>query len=1185
MLSAFTARPIIELKARDKSKIETILANGDRVLVGLNTGSLRVYRLNNISLSNGNSNNNNKNNTTTTYHYAHANNGSTTSEPSSLPDTITPPNSQSGPRSSKPTDLLREVEKFSTRAVEQLAIIKEANTLISLSNYHVSLYDLQTYELIETIQRTKNASCFAVTSNIVKDGATGIPEIISRLAVAVKRRLLLWSWHESELGDEVTEIVLPEAIRSVTWATATKIVCGMNAGFVLVDVETSITTEIAAAATAATGQASRFGAASMGYMGLGGYMPKPLAAKLADGGMLLAKDINTLFIDTDGKPIEKRQIPWQNAPDNIGYSYPYILALQPPSKGALEVRNPDTLSLLQNINLPGAAQLHFPPPTYSLAHAGKGFHISSDRCVWKMDATDYDAQVSDLIQQGLLDEAISVLGMLEDALLKDKTGTMREVKMRKAEVLFKAKRYRESMDLFNEDEVRAPPERVLKLFPRMIAAQADEETVATASETDQHEEDGPSDEKKTVDGDEAKDEPIEAASPSKAGAGAFSKYWPLGGGHKKTDSDAASIMSKKGPATTLKDDDASSIKGSDVASVTNAKDEGPLSGDDLKSAVGELRSYLAGTRARLQRYIDPVTGKLKRQASSSTEPSISSTEDPFTTLLTGSADPESDQQLAETLRTTFIIVDTALFRAYMYSTPALASSLFRIANFCDPKVVNEKLLESHRYNDLVEFFNGKKLHREALTLLRRFGTASDEPNGDGEKPAMGANDVHVDVAQADSPLAIPINPSEIPRQLRGPQRTVMYLQALPPDLIDLILEFAEWVLKRDPDLGMDVFLADSENAETLPRERVLKYLSDIDELLEIRYLEHIIGELGDATPDFHNRLAELFIDVLKAGGGDEHGGNEGEKAPMMQRLIKFLRESRQYSLSRAYSIIPRDDSAFYEAQAVILSNMGSHKQALDIYVFKMQDYGKAEEYCNRIHKLQSEPSRPPSPTSRRDDRPSSAKPAFSVLQQTQPPPPQAPDQQYQDDPDGAPSIYHTLLSLYLTPAPPHKPNLEPALDLLSKHGSRLPAASTLSLIPDGLPATKLESYFSGRIRAANSRLAESRVVEGLRKTLLVDTQAMLLLGDGLDVPGGGGAQGISSGGGGRNRRVVVGEERVCGVCHKRLGNSVVAVLPDNGVVHYGCLGRTGGGPTGLRGKGQVAGSWGRVLEERTGLDS
>lgn len=60
-------------------------------------------------------------------------------------------------------------------------------------------------------------------------------------------------------------------------------------------------------------------------------------------------------------------------------------------------------------------------------------------------------------------------------------------------------------------------------------------------------------------------------------------------------------------------------------------------------------------------------------------------------------------------------------------------------------------------------------------------------------------------------------------------------------------------------------------------------------------------------------------------------------------------------------------------------------------------------------------------------------------------------------------------------------------------------------------------------------------------------QAELLLGSG--VPGGKG---------GRNRRVAVQEERVCGVCHKRLGGSVIAVLPDNEVVHYACLSRLGG---------------------------
>jgi Vam6/Vps39-like protein vacuolar protein sorting-associated protein 39 len=52
--------------------------------------------------------------------------------------------------------------------------------------------------------------------------------------------------------------------------------------------------------------------------------------------------------------------------------------------------------------------------------------------------------------------------------------------------------------------------------------------------------------------------------------------------------------------------------------------------------------------------------------------------------------------------------------------------------------------------------------------------------------------------------------------------------------------------------------------------------------------------------------------------------------------------------------------------------------------------------------------------------------------------------------------------------------------------------------------------------------------------------------------------GIPGEAGGRNRRVVVSEDRVCGVCHKRLGGSVIAVLPDNSVVHYGCLNRARG---------------------------
>lgn len=1067
MLSAFTARPIIELRQRDRSKIETILAYGDRVLVGLNSGALRVYRLNDLPPQPPNGN-------------GHA--------PAPDPDAAptTPPTNGDTPSTTssvRPTDLLREVDRFSTRAIEQLAIIKEANTIVSLSNYHISLHDLQTYELIETLSRTKNASCFAVTSNIVKDADTGIPEIISRLAVAVKRRLLLWAWHESELSEDVGEVLLSESIRSVTWASATRLVCGMNGGYVMVNVVTREIEEIVSpGAGPAAGQTSRFGAmssAGMGYMGLGGYMPKPLVAKLADGELLLAKDINTLFIDDNGKPLDKRQIPWQSAPDSIGYSYPYILALQPPSKGSLEVRNPNTLSLLQNISLPGAAQLHFPPPTVSLAHAGKGFHISSDRCVWKMGATDYDSQIQELVDGGKFDEGISIMGMLEDALLNDKTETLREVKMLKAETLFKRKRYRQAMDLFNEDDVHAPPERVLKLFPPQVAG----ELSAWAGREEEPEEEAPETPKKSNGSQRnSSDTPERPADPtSSPNVGGFAKL--LMGGGRKPQADATSISSSRKDSTDA--EDGASVK------ETPPKEDRRLDGKDLMNAVLELNSYLAGTRARLQRVLDPVTGNLKPKADRSGTP-----EEEVENFLRTSLD-ESEKQLEEDLRNTFRLVDTTLFRAYMYSRPTLASSLFRIPNFCDPEVVNEKLLEHNRYTELVDFFYGKKLHKEALELLRKFGSA--------ESPDNAAPTLH------------------------GPGRTIQYLKSLPPSEINLILEHAEWTLKANPDQALEIFIGDTENAETLPREQVVAFLHAVDAKLEGKYLEHIINELEDMTPDLHNRLVELYVKNLKGGERNK------EWNALMERFVAFLRESRQvYSLSKAFGLIPRDDPAFYEAQAVVLSNMGQHKQALEIYVFKMKDYVKAEDYCNRVH-------------------------------MDSPPPSQANDTS--DDPENTtPSIYHTLLSLYLHPTPPNKPNLEPALDLLSKHGSRLPATSTLGLIPDELPVSSLESYFRGRIRSANTLVNESRVAAGLRKSEGISIAARLHLGD--DAP---------NGQGGRNRHVAITEERHCVVCHKklgggmRIGGSVVAVLADNTVVHYGCLNRV----TGNKVDSSRAPSWGR----------
>lgn len=209
------------------------------------------------------------------------------------------------------------------------------------------------------------------------------------------------------------------------------------------------------------------------------------------------------------------------------------------------------------------------------------------------------------------------------------------------------------------------------------------------------------------------------------------------------------------------------------------------------------------------------------------------------------------------------------------------------------------------------------------------------------------------------------------------------------------------------------------------------------------------------------------------------------------------------------------DPDFYEARAIVFSKMGQHRQALEIYVFKLEDYTKAEEYvqnlfhltlkesqlirqyryCNHVHKTEEDTAA-----------------AEAELEQS--------------------SIHLVLLSLYLTPPHGYKAQYGPALEILAKHGSRLPPNSALEMIPESFPVKELDFYFKGRMRAANSRHNELRVTANLQKVQNIKTQAQLLVGEGVDPR-------FS-----RSRHVTVIEERLCGICHKRLGGSVINVFPE-----------------------------------------
>ena len=1062
MLSAFRAQTIHELKARDKSKIESILAFGDRLLVGLSSGALRIYRVNEES---------------------HRRNDDQDGETDANRTPASPTKSNQ-----RLVELLREEEKFSRRPIQQLAMIKEANLLVSLSDGYISLHDLQTFRLVDRLDQTKGATCFQVTSNVIKDTETGVPSLVSRLAVGVKRKVLCWTWQDMEQLPTVSEFQAEATVKSLVWSTGTRLVMGMDPGFSILNIETHEVTLInkstSRSAPVAEGSTTelagiRFGAVSssgMGYMGMSSWVPKPMTTALSNGQVMLAKDVNTLFADGEGNALEKRQVPWAVAPEAVGYSYPYLLALQQPERGQLQIRNPDTLSLLQTIPVPNASILHVPQPNISLAHAGKGFIVASERVLWRMNALPYDHQLRTLTEKEKYDEAISLLELLEDTLVDEKAGRIREIKILKAIALFHERSFRPALDLFTDAE--APPERVIRLYPKRVAGSLSQiEPPIEVDGTAKSNRDKPAYDESEVP--EPNDLP---ATPSKSLLGR------LTGGRGKRDT--TPVTPKSTPLVDAEEE----VVGRETTPKPTPRnsmeaDSSMLEGDDLKHAVRALCSFLVQARTRMQKYLN-FDGTLKEDPPT-LDPETS--RPAFSNLLSPSAFEEDKLDWRSALQDAAQLIDTTLFRAYMLASPSLAGPLFRLDNFCDADVVQSALYETEHYDDLVDFLHGKKLHRQALEMLSKFGR--DETD------------------------------AKVPEALSGPHRTVSYLKQLPPELIELIFEFAQWPFQVEPSVGMEVFTADTDNAENLPRQQVTEFLAALDPELETQYLEHIITELEDQTARFHQRLVSIYLARLSGPSTASSDYSHGDK----QKLETHLETSKHYDKVATLRALPADDPTFFEARAIVLSDMGNHKQALSIYAYQLQDHSKAEDYCARLYASQM------------------------VEQQSCLLNGQATHQRgpllAQDEKDN--NVFAILLGLYLRPPPGEEKRWPQALDLLSKHGARLPASSTLDLMPDDLQVSSLSSYFRDRMRLSTSSCRLARVTAALEASRKTATERDLLLGGEAHIE-----QGTR---GGRNRMIRIGEEDRCKVCQRRFGASAVRVWPDGEVVHYGCVNRKSGG--------------------------
>lgn len=121
-------------------------------------------------------------------------------------------------------------------------------------------------------------------------------------------------------------------------------------------------------------------------------------------------------------------------------------------------------------------------------------------------------------------------------------------------------------------------------------------------------------------------------------------------------------------------------------------------------------------------------------------------------------------------------------------------------------------------------------------------------------------------------------------------------------------------------------------------------------------------------------------------------------------------------------------------------------------------------------------------------------------------------------------MFFMLVRIYLKPKPHNtKPQLDKALDLLSRHAAKIDISRVLDLLPSDISMSRLSEFL---IRSIRSNVEERRYIKVEKEILLARLSDLDLRL--VDLHG---------------QRIKLEETRTCAHCHKRLGNSVLAIHP------------------------------------------
>ncbi|CAE6456533.1 unnamed protein product [Rhizoctonia solani] len=872
--------------------------------------------------------------------------------------------------SDEPKLTLQDTKKsFVRRQIDQLGVLEDIKSLVVLSDSVVALFPLATLSTPTVLTQTRNASVFALDTSIqyeladgsyataAQSGSKGIATVVTVLAVGCKRKVVVFRWHDGE-AQPVKELALDHTPRAIAFSTPHTIVMAYpppdNA---ILSLTTMALTEFVTPATTTVSTNPGMGMSmGMGALsGLGGYMglgakAKFAAVKIEEGEVLIPKESTGLFFGVDGQTTRPVGIDWPAAPEETVYTKPYIISSFPPNSlpdpdassttiatvvttstipnAALQIRSALSLQPVQTLKYPfieDPTPPPPPPPTTKLGAPSKQPTIAphtlrllttspgtgpsaptfilstpTDRAalaaegstLWALVLHPWQDQISELVRHEKYADALALLGVV--SVQPDPT---KRIQGLRGVQLFQEGQYEQAIEMFLALDMN--PAKVIALYPDSISGRLSaprekwiELFGGEVEKKEEKEEEGVEKSVAVVEG--AEEEDVQKAV---AAVG-------VGSPPTRSHSPPASIMSGGGISSRLKAglgamgvrDDSESVKDVPVSKSKKGPDEFTLS-------TRALGTFLVDRRPKIPAALQPfgITA-----AQSADLPALSAASvDELMALPSAPLSTLTPEQLVRAAQ----LVDTALFRLYLFTKPSMIGALCRVDNWCEVVEVEEALRARKKFTELIDLYRGKKMHAKALDLLFDLSKEEDDP-------------------------------------LDKYQPSIRYLQKLGPEYLELIFKSARWLFEEKPDMAFDIFTAEEVK---LPLKEVADYLESIDPMVCIRFIEYLFAERQEESTTFGDRLTELYLRQtvkLKKEGSSEH-------ARLYSKLLAFVNTSQYYDPDRLYALLPQSD--LHEARAIVLGKLGNHYGALEIYVHKMQDYTEAEEYCKRVYQSEPDP--------------------------------------------------------------------------------------------------------------------------------------------------------------------------------------------------------------------------------------